>query len=402
MNLNSKKVTAQLPTWWSSLLLFFMILSATSCRDHQQPPLTSIHPYFLAGGSFEKYMDSLSQSSPYAFSGVVLVGKDGVISFKKAYGYADDEAKTLNTLTTRFNLASVGKMFTAVGIMRLVQEGKLTLTDNLGKFFPDITNEKTKTITISQLLTHTAGMGNALDDPDLKGKTLNHQQQFSILKNKPLLYNPGKAYAYSNTGFVTLGAVIEKVTGRDFYEYINELILSPLRMTNTGYYQKKDNYPDMAKGYMLDKIFAPTKKIETSDRVGDQKGTAAGGAWGTVEDMFKFTHAIVSRQLLDDKHTRLLLDPILAEQEPILNPDGTFQYEDAPVREGHKRGLGSETIQFNGINLSGHTGGIFGYSAVFFVNPETGYVIVSFQNVDPEAKNRAAAENRFTRLIKSL
>lgn len=172
------------------------------------------------------------------FSGIVLIAKNGQSIFEQAYGLADRERHIPNTLRTRFGTASMGKMFTAVGALQLVEAGKLALNEPIGKYLTDYPNkELASKVTIDQLLTHTGGTGNVFG-PELDKHRLalrTHEDYIHLFGGRPLRFEPGSRWEYSNYGFVILGAVIERVSGENYYAYVHDHIFNPAGMASTRF-----------------------------------------------------------------------------------------------------------------------------------------------------------------------
>ncbi|CAN5403316.1 hypothetical protein BH10BAC5_BH10BAC5_07810 [soil metagenome] len=231
------------------------------------------------------------------FSGVVLLAKDGNIVYEKPFGYADWEKKTPVNKETLFNIASITKMFTATMIMQLEKEGKLSLSDPLNKFvniYPDNIGSK---ITIDMLLNMKAGLGDYLMDPAYNrnmSKFTNVDAYLDLIKNEPLLFEPGTDTRYSNSGYAVLGGVIEKATSKTYVENLKERILDPLGMKNSFFKQISDVYPNTATPTSID--FSGNKhnmKIEASP-------SGAGGIFTNVEDLFKLDTYIRSSKILGE------------------------------------------------------------------------------------------------------
>ena len=232
------------------------------------------------------------------FSGVVLIAKDDRILLEQAYGFADREAKIPNTSDTGFHLASVGKMFTAVAIVRLVKEGKLFYTDTIAKVLPDYPNkEVAERVTIHHLLTHTAGFGTFFESPGfVKGKTYrNSTEEIAVYKDEKLLSEPGLRWRYSNAGYSLLGAVIERVSGKPYLQYIRENIFKPLGLGQTYtdsfgktsvFYRQSPRDPLGLDPYLADKMLSRSQ------------ATGFGGGFSTAPDMFKFLRAYRTGKLL--------------------------------------------------------------------------------------------------------
>ncbi|MGH7152209.1 MAG: serine hydrolase domain-containing protein, partial [Planctomycetota bacterium] len=164
------------------------------------------------------------------FSGVVLVAEGDRVLFHKAYGLAEKGFGAPNRPGTKFNLASANKMFTAVAIAQLVQAGKLRFEDRLADVLPDYPHaEAARKITIEHLLTHTAGLGPLFDRPafDRRKRYRTAASLLPVFAREPLLFEPGSRASYSNEGFVVLGAVIERVSGETYFDYVREHVFKP-------------------------------------------------------------------------------------------------------------------------------------------------------------------------------
>jgi D-alanyl-D-alanine carboxypeptidase len=274
------------------------------------------------------------------FSGVVLVAKGERTIFHQAYGLADRSWGIPNRMGTRFNLASMNKMFTAVAIAQLLEAGKLRLEDTLGTILPDYPNQDAaRTITIAHLLSHSAGLGMLFDRPgfDRRKRYRTSSDYFPLFAAEPLLFEPGTASAYSNEGFVVLGAVVEKLTGLSYFEYVRERIFQPLDMSSTDSYAIDDVVPNLAVGY--------ARYEDDPLGIGPRrpnwiflqwKGSAAGGGYSTTGDLLKFVRAL--------RHNRLLRVGIV---DTLL----------APHAHGDWYGYGFLVQEVGGKQVRGHGGG---------------------------------------------
>ncbi|MBV8897527.1 MAG: alpha/beta fold hydrolase [Acidobacteriaceae bacterium] len=171
------------------------------------------------------------------FSGAVLLAKDGKPIFEQAYGFADREHQSPNSLATRFRMGSMNKMFTAVAILQLVSAGKLRLDDPVIKYLPDYSNrDLASRVTIRELLSHTGGTGDffgpEFDKHRLELRT--HEDYIELFGRRPVRFEPGSRFEYSNYGFILLGAVIEKVSGESYYDFVRDHIYRVAGMTSTG------------------------------------------------------------------------------------------------------------------------------------------------------------------------
>ncbi len=164
----------------------------------------------------------------------MLVARHGEVLLQKAWGLANRETRTPATLDTRFRLGSMNKMFTAVATLQLVEAGKLSLDDTIGKILPDYPNKDVASkVTVRNLLTHTGGTGDIFG-PDFDKNRLTLREHGDYLKlygSRGLDHEPGAEFQYSNYGFVLLGALIEKVTGMSYYDYVRSHIFQPAGMS---------------------------------------------------------------------------------------------------------------------------------------------------------------------------
>src|SRR5256884_4940378 len=171
------------------------------------------------------------------FAGTVLIARNGESVLAEAYGLSDREHKTRNQVKTRFRIGSMNKMFTATATLQLVQAGKLGLNDPLGRYLTDYPNKDLAAkVTIYQLLTHTGGTGDIFG-PEFAAHRLELRSlndYVNLYGSRPLKFEPGSKWEYSNYGFILLGVVIEKVSGQSYYEYVRDHVYKPAGMTSSG------------------------------------------------------------------------------------------------------------------------------------------------------------------------
>ncbi len=239
------------------------------------------------------------------FSGAALVAKNGKTVFAQAYGLADREKKTPNTLKTRFRLGSMNKMFTAVATLQLVQSGKLDLKAPFGNYLTDYPNKDVASkVTIEQLLSHTGGTGDIFgpefDKNRLQLKTL--QDYVKLYGNRAPEFAAGSRWQYSNYGFLLLGALIEKVSGLSYYDYVRDHIFKPAGMTGTASEPEEQMVADRSLGYTR---FGGGGLRRNTDTL-PYRGTSAGGGYSTVEDLLKFATALQTHKLLNAQYTEML------------------------------------------------------------------------------------------------
>ena len=171
------------------------------------------------------------------FSGAAMIAKDGKPIWQKAYGMQDREQKTPADLETSFRLGSMNKMFTAIAIAQLVEAGKLRFTDKLIDVLPDYPNkENARQITVHHLLTHTSGLGDIFGPKFFatKDSLRDLADYLPLFVEQPLRFTPGAKWSYSNAGFITLGLIIEKLSGQSYYDYVQQHIYAPAGMTRSG------------------------------------------------------------------------------------------------------------------------------------------------------------------------
>jgi CubicO group peptidase (beta-lactamase class C family) len=305
------------------------------------------------------------------FSGAVLVAKDGKTVFAQAYGSADREKKTPNTLKTRFRLGSMNKMFTAVATLQLVQNGKLDLKAPLGNYLTDYRNKDVASkVTIEQLLMHTGGTGDIFgpefDTNRLELKTL--QDYVKLYGNRGLEFEPGSRWQYSNYGFLLLGVTVEKVSGQSYYDYVRDHIFKPAGMTATASEPEDQMVADRSVGYM--RSDGPSWQPNTDTL--PYRGTSAGGGYSTVEDLLKFATALQTNKLLKPQYTEMLTTG------KVETPNGS------------KYAYGFQEATVNGTRCFGHGGGAPGMNGELKICPGPGYVVAVLANLDPAAATRVA------------
>lgn len=249
------------------------------------------------------------------FNGCLSVRKNSRHILRKAYGYADLPNKLPNELTTKFPTASAGKAFVAVGILQLIAQGRLKPEDTLGELLDIDWKQIDRDITVEQLLTHTSGIPDYFDEsvmedydelwqdyPNYKIRT--SKDLLPLFIHKQMMYPKGEKFQYNNTGFVVLGLIIEQVTGQAFDEYLKNNIFIPIGMTGTGYYELDRLPAGCANAYIYDKV---KEEYYTNIYSVDVKGTGAGGAFTTIEDIEKFWDALFSHKLLPSELTEEML-----------------------------------------------------------------------------------------------
>jgi CubicO group peptidase (beta-lactamase class C family) len=244
------------------------------------------------------------------YSGAVIVAKGGEIILRKGYGFANREQQLPVTTDTVFTIGSITKQFTGAAIVKLEMQGKLRVTDSIDKFFPEAPADK-KHITIHQLLTHTAGMPDALgDDFDTSATS---EAFLRLAMTSKLLSKPGTKHAYSNVGYSLLGMVIEKASGMGYEAYLRQHLFEPAGMMRTGYFLPKFKPDSLAVGYRKDQ---PWGTVLGHPMLGDGPGwhlRANGGIHSTVGDMYKWHLALLGTEILSDEARKKYFAPHVNE-----------------------------------------------------------------------------------------
>lgn len=321
--------------------------------------------------SYNGYLRQLADAG--RFSGAVLVSRNGERLLESGYGMADRAHRIANAPQTRFCIGSMGKMFTAVAIAQLVEQGRLGFADTIGRHVPGFPPDIADRVTIHQLLTHTSGMGDFFRDfsPSSPPPTTLTGLMADIVK-RPLLFPPGSRFGYSNSGFVVLGAILERVTGQPYDEYVRQHVFGPAEMTDTDvrpYVPAK--VPNMAHGYALAgqgaPLASPSSVHDVSDQV--QDANPSGGAYSTVADMARFAQAVIGHRLLAPSMTQTVLTGKVKADRPGGPPVDTYAY-------------GFSDVRINDVRIVGHDGGTPGYEGQLDIYPGLGFTVVVLTNQD--------------------
>ncbi len=259
-----------------------------------------------AGRWLKQFQGRLEEQQP--FSGIALVRSRGKEAYSLVKGVADAPKGVLVTRRSRFGMASGSKMFTAVAILQLAQRGRLSLTDPLAKHLPGLPNpEFAKRATLHQLLTHTAGAGNYWDDAyEKEWDRITGLAGMLPFVLAHLGASPAGEFSYSNSGYVLLGLVIEAVSGTSYYDYVRKHVLEPAGMASTGFPLRTDSTPNGALPYEPEMDAGTVKPGVYVPVTLGARGSSAGGASTTVDDMLRFVDALRAGALLDPAHLDLM------------------------------------------------------------------------------------------------
>jgi CubicO group peptidase (beta-lactamase class C family) len=252
------------------------------------------------------------------FSGVVLLAKDDSVLFLKAYGEANKKLRLTNRTDTRFGLASITKMFTAVAIAQLVEQGKLSFEDPLSKYLPSFRNrEAVEKVQLKHLLSHTSGIPDYLricqrvQPCPAHPRTLDdYLTRVELAQADTLMFEPGTRWAYSNASYVLLGKIVEIVSGQPYPDYVREHVFRPAGMRDTDFFQAGPVPERLAKGYEKEFTDEGVRFREGGSAITvTDVGSSEGGAYGTAEDLLRFALALRAGKLVGPQYVRLLASP---------------------------------------------------------------------------------------------
>lgn len=321
-------------------------VSAIADKDIASRIDAAIAPYYKAG-------------DPGA---TVIVVRDGKTVLRKAYGMADVGNEVAMKPGATLRLGSITKQFTSTAIMLLAEEGKLSVSDPITKFLPDYPT-KGKTITIEHLLTHTSGIVSYTSKPNFReqsNRNLTVAQMIDYFKDDPLQFEPGTKYAYNNSGYFLLGAIIEKVSGMSYAKFVETRIFTPLDMRHSAYEGQERDLSLRAAGHTQDKsVFAPAPSLSMTQPY------AAGSLVSTVDDLAKWDAAVSSGKLLKQASWTQAFTP--------------YKLADG---KSTGYGYGWELSKVRGAAEIGHGGGINGFSTYALRLPEHKVYVAVLTNAD--------------------
>ena len=354
-----------------SIVVVFILSFFSSCEEklpqnEQKGGITE--------DSYSKYVkidELLTNYTKYGkFMGSVLVVNKGEIILKKGYGMANVEWEMPNMADTKFRLASITKQFTAMLIVQLAAENKLDLHAPISTYLPNYLKENADRITIHHLLTHTSGTPEFdlfLNYRDIERKTLKPEQLLKLFWSQPLEFEPGSTYSYSNPGYVVLGVIIERITGKSYESVLQEKIFTPLGMTNSGYDHHYTILKNRADGYTPS---YKRGKYGNVNYVDMSIPYAAGSIFSTVEDLYLWDQALYTEELVSKKYRDLLFGKHIDANRNRSYGYGWFM-------GGLRMGKSKEYVS----NMS-HGGGINGFRTIIIRIPKTKSFIVMLSNCE--------------------
>ena len=303
-------------------------------------------------------MDQIAQESVKsgAFMGTVLVARGDQVVFSKAYGAANLEKKTPNTLETRFRIGSLTKQFTAAAILVLEQRGKLATGDLVKKHVPDAPAEWDQ-ITIAHLLTHTSGIPNFTSFPEyaqFSRQPNTPRQLVDRFRDQPLEFAPGAQMRYSNSGYALLGYIVEQAGGTPYAKFLDENVFKALGMKNSGYETSEPPIPNLAQGYSPE-ASGPV----VAQPIDMTVPFAAGGLYSTVADLLRWERALFGNELLSAASVHKMT---------------------TPAKNDYAFGLAIHTRA--GARVIEHNGGINGFNSKLAFYPEDKVTVIALSNIN--------------------
>jgi CubicO group peptidase (beta-lactamase class C family) len=296
------------------------------------------------------------------FSGAALVARGDQLLFERAYGMANHDHHVPNTPQTSFRLGSLTKSFTALAVMQLQEQGNLKVSDTVAAYLPGY--PQGEQITLHHLLTNTSGILDYVATPDFARQMrlpMMVEELIALFKDYPLSRAPGASFSYSNSNWVLLGAIIERVSGLAYGDYLHRHIFDPAGMTRSGYEQAEQVLPGRAEGYVQ-----TTGKIVRAAFVDPSTMYAAGGLYSTVGDLYRWQQALVSNTLVSRAgYAQLVAPHVPAEQ-------GAYGY-----------GWFSDTA-FDRCR-QGHDGGTPGFLSIAVRYPEADLSVIVLANSEESA-----------------
>jgi CubicO group peptidase (beta-lactamase class C family) len=331
----------------------------------------------------QAYVEKLAAAD--AFSGTVLIARGDTLVYQGAFGLASRGFQVPNRLDTKFNLGSMNKMFTAIAIAQLVEAGKLSFQDTVGKVLPDYPNKAVaEKVTVHQLLTHTSGLGSFFNDKYAaadKSRLREPKDFLPLFVDEPPEFEPGARWSYSNSGFLLLGALIEKASGQSYFDYVREHIYKPAGMTSSDCYELDRDPPNLAVGYTRQGSGGQQspKRDWNNLYLHVVKGGPAGGGYSTVEDLWRFSQALQANKLLGAKATQLVT---------------TGKVQPRPEDKDTRYAYGFFDEQLQGARIIGHGGGFPGINSQLDIYLGKGYTVAVMSNQDPPSAQRVSQRIR--------
>ncbi len=335
-------------------------LALAACVHHAPPPPEVPHD------PLEATIDQLAKAAvaKQETAGIsIAIARRGKITFEKGYGYANIVGQTLASSQTIYRIGSVTKQFTAAAILQLAEAGKLKLDDDVTKYIAVPTEGNA--ITIAQLLHHTSGMPSYTDLPTFEKATtkkMTPAELVALVKDTPWLFPPGTKYSYSNTGYVVLGMIVEKLSGQPYATYLATSVFPRAGLTSTSYCDESKPDPRRAQGYAP----KPDGKLVNADPLDMSVPFSAGSICSTVEDLLRWNAALAAGKVVSP-----------ADYVAMTTSHG--------IAGDEKYGLGLQLGDVHGHPSVFHNGGINGFISELHDYPADGITIAVLTNTESRA-----------------
>ncbi len=331
----------------------------------------------------DAYLAKLSDAG--LFSGTILVANGDQVLYENAFGLANRETNTPNQRDTKLNLGSMNKMVTAVAIAQLVERGLVNFDALISEYLPDLPIEIATQVTVAHLLTHTSGITGFFQSPHWAAYRDNPDTvrgYFPLFIDEPLRFEPGVRHEYSNSNFTLLGAIIEAVTGQNYFDYVRQNIYIPAGMTATAEYMRNEEVPNLAIGYTRSAEMGKPSLAEEHPNTAllPMRGSPAGGGYSTVNDLYRFAQALRNGTLVSAAMVETLTE---GKVNVGISPTPRYAY-----------GFGEDRI--NGSRVVGHSGGFPGVNSNLDIYMDTGYIVVVLSNID---MGGSTVNNRLRQLL---
>ena len=285
--------------------------------------------------NIEKIWNNLPENG--GFSGVFSVRNETGVIFERCCGFRSRSEKLPNTSDTAFGIASGTKLFTGLAVCRLIDEGKLSLNDKLWDILPFDLGKIDKRVTIFQLLTHTSGVGDYIDEEasDFEAQMRKLYTKYPVhlwerldyylpmITPLPPKFEPGARFGYSNAGFVLLGLVVEAVSGASYQQFVNVNLISPLNLNRTGFYRTDSLPANTATGYVGADAFTLRSNVFLLPVIGG----ADGGLYTNAEDLDTLWQALFSGRVLSENMLQAFLAPQVKRRESNSYGLGVYRYD---------------------------------------------------------------------------
>lgn len=338
-------------------LTFFTTHNFYSQKDHD------------LNSEITSFLDTLTSET---FSGIILVGRNDSIFSERTYGYSNIEHKIKTNRNTKFHLASISKSFTAVGILKLYDQGKIELDKPIGNYLDDFPNQQVlELVTIHHLLTHMAGT-KAIYGEEFQRTNKNRYRELEdflpLFENDSLAFSPGSKYEYNGGGFVLLGLIIQKVTGESYYDYLEKNIFDPAGMDHTEALEIDGINYNTADGYSI--YLREDNSLARNDYL-LSKASGSSGFYSTAQDLFKFSKALRSYKLLSKETTDLMLEPKVKGYNTHL-------------------GYGIDIDNRYKETIIGHSGGWYGIRNEWMDFLDSNYTVIILSNFDNDGQEKVS------------